>query len=506
MGMAAQTGSTQLTNDVSKDEPHLVGLLPSQSQVAVPIKSGANVIGILNVESEARNAFALDDVRMFEAIADQLAVAVENAKLFSSAQERLARINALQTIEVAILSTMNLTDRLDLILEHAVTQMRADLGVVYIRDPQTRELFGIRQRGARHLGALRELRVKMGEGAAGWVLEHGEPLYLPDVKHDPRWSARQAFDTEGIISYLGVPLKVESRTIGVIDVSTRSSRLFTDEEINFFNTLASHAAVAIENARLYEQVSAQLEQLRNTQDRLVESERRAAIGELVAGLAHEINNPLTAIMGHSQLLLETVPEEPATGPWRGELDTISNAAQRIARIVQEFIKLSHVETGHAETVNLSSLLHTVVEKFGARDNAQDIAILETLPAEPLIVRGNPILLDQVIESILLNSAEAMPHGGRIDVQAGALSNQMVFCSIRDTGYGIPAADLKRVFEPGYTTKVELGVVRGIGLGLYTAERIVKSHGGTISLESEEGKFTVVTIALPGQKGVPSDAN
>ena len=505
MGLAALTGQTQLSNDMQNDARVIKLAYPMHSsEAAVPIKSGERVIGVLNVESDVKDAFADDDVRMFEAISDQLAVAIENAKLFTRAQERLARINALQNIEVAILSTMNLVDRLDLILEHVVTQMRADIGVIFMRDSQTRELFGLRQRGSRDIRAFRELRLKPGEGAAGWIMDRGEPLYLPDVRRDTRWVIRQTSESEGIVSYLGVPLQVEGRTIGVIDVSTRTERLFTDEEINFFNTLASHAAVAIENARLYEQTRAQLEQLRNTQDRLVESERRAAIGELVAGLAHEINNPLTAIVGHSQLLMETIPVGPMTDGWRGELDTISVAAQRIARIVQEFIKLSHVEGGHAETVNLADIVRHSVQKFGARDDSQDIAITETLPAEPLIVKANPQLIDQVLNNILNNSLEAMPHGGRIDVQAGISEGQNIYCSVRDSGYGIPASDLKRVFEPGYTTKVESGVVRGIGLGLYTAERIIKSHGGSIWLESEEGKYTLVKFTLPRVRGGTDD--
>ncbi len=523
IGLAAQSGQTQLTEDSANGARGSArGNAQANAQVAVPIKSGARVIGVLKVESgddasggveftpqldiAAQHKFASDDVRMFEAISDQLAVAIENAKLFASAQERLARINALQNIEVAILSTMNLVDRLDLILEHAVAQMRSDLGVIFMRDPITREMYGLRQRGSRDLKAFRDLRLKSGEGAAGWIMERGEPLYIPDVRRDTRWASRATSDHEGVISYLGVPLKVEERTIGVIDVATREARLFTDEEINFFNTLASHAAVAIENARLYEQTRAQLEQLRDTQDRLVETERRAAIGELVAGLAHEINNPLTAIVGHSQLLLETIPVGTSTESWRGELDTISVAAQRIARIVQEFIKLSHVEGGHAETANLREIVHSAVEKFEAREDAQDIALLETLPPEPLWVKANPQLIEQVLTNILTNALEAMPHGGSIDVQAGTSDGNFVYCSVRDSGYGIPGGDLKRVFEPGYTTKIESGVVRGIGLGLYTAERIIKSHGGSIWLESEEGNYTLVTLTLPRQRGERSDAN
>lgn len=469
--------------------------------LAVPIMKERFVIGVLLLcDCQDAERFGEPELARAAIVASQAALAIENAKLFTHAQERLARINALQNIEVAILSTMNLVDRFDLILEHVVTQMRADLGVIFMRDPQSREVFGLRQRGSRDEKSFREMRFKSGEGAAGWIMEHGQPLYLRDVRRDPRWVHRQASESEGVVSYLGVPLQVEGRTIGVIDISTRSERSFTDEEISFFNTLASHAAVAIENARLYEQTHAQLEQLRETQARLVESERRAAIGELVAGLAHEINNPLTAIVGHSQLLMETIPEGASTKAWRGELDTISVAAQRIARIVQEFMKLSQVEGGHAETINLADVVRHAVQKFEARDDAQDIAILQSQPTEPIMVKASPQLIDQVLNNILTNALEAMPYGGRIDVQAGTADEHQIFCAIRDTGYGIPASDLKRVFEPGFTTKVESGVVRGIGLGLYTAERIIKSYGGAIWLESEEGKYTIVKFALPRARG------
>ncbi len=501
IGKAAETGTTQRATDAAAQADFLAAReSPPLIALAVPIKSGASVIGVLHLESQNADALALDNVRVLETISDHLAVAIENAQLYASAQDRLARINALQTIEVAILSTMNLNDRFDLILEHALTQMRADLGIIFMRDAHTRELFGLRQRGSRDLDAFLELRLKPGEGAAGWIMEHGEPLYIADVRADPRWMSSSASRNEGIVSYLGVPLKVQDRTIGVIDLGTREPRVFSDEEIDFFKTLASHAAVAIENARLYEQTRAQLEQLRSTQDRLVESERRAAIGELVAGLAHEVNNPLTAIVGHSQLMLETMPTSELTDAWRDELETISIAAQRIARIVQEFIRLSHVEGGYVEAVNLCDLVSGVLQRFELRDDAQDVALTCDLPPEPLYVRANPQLIEQVLENILTNALEALPHGGRIDVQAGAADAQTVFCSVRDSGCGIPAPDLKRVFEPGYTTKVESGIVRGIGLGLYTAERIVKSHGGTIQLESEEGKFTTVTLMLPRDTG------
>jgi signal transduction histidine kinase len=239
-----------------------------------------------------------------------------------------------------------------------------------------------------------------------------------------------------------------------------------------------------------------LEQLRDTQDRLVESERRAAVGELVAGLAHEINNPLTAIVGHSQLLLEGTRSGPGAEMWRAQLDTIGAAAQRIAQIVQEFTRLSQVEAGHSAHVDIGDLVAQVLGKFESRQDAQDIAVILSVPTGALFVRANPNLIEQALNNILVNCLEAMPHGGRIDVQAGRADADNVYCSIRDTGHGIPPGELKHVFEPGYTTKIEAGTVRGLGLGLYTAERIIKSQGGTIRVDSVVGQYCDVTFTLP----------
>jgi two-component system sensor histidine kinase VicK len=191
-----------------------------------------------------------------------------------------------------------------------------------------------------------------------------------------------------------------------------------------------------------------------------------------------------------------MPSNAATEVWRVELDTINVAAQRIARIVQEFVKLSQVEGGHYELVDLTDLLRSSIEKFQAREDSQDIAISETLPQEPLWVRASPQLLEQVVTHLLTNALEAMPRGGGIQVHAGTADKNRIYCSVEDSGHGVATQDLKRVFEPGYTTKVEGGVVRGIGLGLYTAERIIVSHGGAIWLESELGKYTIVTFTLP----------
>ncbi len=174
------------------------------------------------------------------------------------------KITALQTlarIQQDITSTLSLSDRLDRLLEHLLSQMRADMGVVSLIDPATNELRAIARRGARRGEFWHTFLLKIGEGAAGWIAQNGVPLAISDVRQDARWVRTDVSDDEGIISYLGVPLRVEGQVIGVLDMATRTPREFTAEEVEFLATLAGQASIAIQNARLFEETKRRADQL-----------------------------------------------------------------------------------------------------------------------------------------------------------------------------------------------------------------------------------------------------
>lgn len=166
------------------------------------------------------------------------------------------KVAALQThaeIEQSIASAINLSERLDLLLEHTLVHMHGDIAVVFLVEPLARELRVIAVRGARASQSLAGLTIGLGQGAAGWVAEHGQALAVPDVRQDPRWLRMDATEIEGVVSYLAVPLRVGGRVIGVLDVATRTPRTFSAEEIDFLTTLGGRAAIAIENARLFDE-------------------------------------------------------------------------------------------------------------------------------------------------------------------------------------------------------------------------------------------------------------
>lgn len=519
---------------VQPGSKHIVGAsersvsLTLQACLAVPMMKEREGIGVLLLgDLLDPQRFDESDLARATIVASQAGLAIANARLYQETQRRAQEQASLYKIGLAISSTLDIVKQLEIISDQMTRLFRTNTSYIALCEENDMLHFALFVDQGKRLEPFSVPLQKAG--FAGWVVQSQQPLVIDDVRR--RWDELPTKPGERerpseIASYIGMPLLIKSQAIGVMALARASVEPFSIEEQRLLTALAQQAAIALENARLHQQTQHALEQLRLTQERLIESERRAAIGELVAGLAHEINNPLTAIIGHSQLLMEMEPQDfpaegtsrpdvstpadsQATRAWRAEVETISAAAQRIARIVQEFTKLSQFESVPFERVDLNQVIRQAIKQFEAHESLAshgiEIAVSQTPAPDGLLVEANPLLLYEVLDRILTNAVEAMPHGGRIDVQSGLTPDEMAFCSIRDTGPGIPAADLKRVFEPGYTTKVEAGTVRGIGLGLYTAERIIKSHGGRIWLESQEGSYTQVTFCLPRAKGVNADA-
>ncbi len=167
--------------------------------------------------------------------------------------DRVSALETLARIEQAITSALSLSERLELLLQHTLTRLRADIGIVFLVDPATHEVRVCAQQGTRFPDMWSQFKMPIGEGVAGWIAEQGKPLTIPMAENDPRWLAKGPLSSEGVISYLGVPLRTEGRVIGVLSIATRARREFTAEQVGFVDTLGSRAAVAIENAQLYEQ-------------------------------------------------------------------------------------------------------------------------------------------------------------------------------------------------------------------------------------------------------------
>ena len=249
------------------------------------------------------------------------------------------------------------------------------------------------------------------------------------------------------------------------------------------------------NQTLEKRVEDKTTELRQAQDLLFRSRSLSALGELGAGVAHEINNPLTGALGIVQLLIADLP---AGHPARPLLQDLENEALRIRKIVQNMLRLAQRQSGHDTTpVDLARTLDDAVELCGPSDMAAaGIAVVRKYGATPA-VRGSITQLQESFIQIIQNARSAMKKGGTLTLETSQIEDKVVRVRIGDSGTGISAEHLPRIFDPFFTTK---GDRSGTGLGLSFVHRTVEDHGGTVTVESSVGGGTTFTLTFPADEG------
>ncbi|PYN50791.1 MAG: histidine kinase, partial [Candidatus Rokuibacteriota bacterium] len=266
------------------------------------------------------------------------------------------------------------------------------------------------------------------------------------------------------------------------------------DELRLAEGIALQAAVASENSRLYEGVKQQYAELQRTQAQLIQSTKLAAIGELAANIAHEINNPLTSVLGFASYLAEQVPHGQ---PMREELDLIQEEAGRARDIVRDLLHFSRQREFVPQVTDLNQVLEQTLVMV-RRQGAFDSITLHEEYAEGLPpVEVDVPRIKQVFLNLINNAVYVMQERGGSLTLRSSFSGGMVRVEVADTGTGIAPEHLGRIFEPFFTTKPE---VSGTGLGLSVSLGIVESHGGTIGVQSELGVGSTFTVKLPAKPG------
>ena len=244
------------------------------------------------------------------------------------------------------------------------------------------------------------------------------------------------------------------------------------------------------NIELAQQLDAQMKELRATQAQLIQQAKMASVGTLAAGVAHEVNNPLFAILGRAELLLQSPGAHLSSDRAEEYLDTIRSMAQRASTIVRELLSFSR-QTATPEPVVMQEMIDIAVDLVG-KDLTRSGVTIERVYQDIPTVQGYPNQLQQVFVNLFMNARDAMPDGGSITTRCWS-EDDCVRVSVKDTGCGIPSEQIPRLTEPFFTTK---DVGQGTGLGLYVCHRIVTEHQGTITIESQVGVGTEVIIELP----------
>jgi GAF domain-containing protein len=539
IGRAVQAKRTLHIPDMLADpeyaayDPKRVGGF--RSMLGVPFMREGVPIGVMMVGRLAPKPFTDAQIALVTTFADQAVIAIENARLLSELRESLQQQTATaDVLKVISRSTFDLQTVLQTLVESAARLCDADKGNI------TRERDGVFYRAAASYGYsrqfvdyIKDIPLEPDRGSAtGRALLEGRVIHIHDVKVDTEYTLVEAQKLGDYRTILCVPMLREGRALGVLTLTRSEVRPFTDKQIELVSTFADQAAIAIENVRLFESVEARtrelaasLEDLRTTQDRLVQTQKLASLGQLTAGIAHEIKNPLNFVNNFSGLSGEMIEElrEALTDvnlsekkrseitelmeTLRGNFDKVVQHGKRADAIVKNMLLHSREGSGEHRVVDINAIFEESLNLawHGARAEKQGFDITLERSFDP--TAGEVDLFPQDITRALLNlisngfyaatKRKAETNGGDYVPTLTASTKSLgdrVEIRIRDNGTGISPAVKEKMFNPFFTTK-PTGEGTGLGLSI-SHDIIVKQHGGSIEVDTHPGEFTEIKVILP----------
>ncbi|HEC98372.1 MAG TPA: HAMP domain-containing protein [Nitrospirae bacterium] len=293
-------------------------------------------------------------------------------------------------------------------------------------------------------------------------------------------------ETDNIRNLAIIWLKQKGVLTGFLMTINKETEEFVEEDIRLLSVIANNFSVAMDNAQLYRNLHTQMQKLKDTQEQLVQAAKLAAIGELAANIAHEINNPLTSILGYAELMRE---EEDIESIMR-DLEIIESESLRARDIVRQLLEFSKKWPLKISKVDINRLLKEVIELVSLNLKDSEINIVENFSHTPQI-NADASQLKQVFLNLFNNAVQSMSNGGTLSIGTAKIDNS-VMIEVSDTGTGIPDNVAQKIFEPFFTTKKD----RGTGLGLPISYRIIKKHGGKIEVKQRVDKGTTFRVILP----------
>jgi Signal transduction histidine kinase, nitrogen specific len=486
-GWVARAGKAARIGDVSHDPRYIMIRPEVRSELAVPLEVNGEVRGVLNVDSDRRDAFSAEDQELLEELAVQAAKVIQNTWLYEQLRLKAGLFQSLASVSQTINSTLNLDDALKVITREASALMRAKLCSLKLLD-ESRQFLDLRASYGASETYLKQPRLSVEESLLGIVVRRKKPIQVENVQLSTRYQSVEIARHEGLVALLSVPLIFAGEAIGALSVYTGQPYSFSNEEIRTLSAVAELSAIAIEKARLYERVVDVEEQLR-------QNEKLSALGLLAAEVAHEIRNPLTVMkMLYHSLDLKF----PAGDPRDKDARIISEKIDHLNKIVEQILDFARTTEPDLAPVNLNDIIDELGLLVRHKFKNQNIHLVRHLAPRLPKVMGEAAQLEQAFLNLLLNAAESMPRGGTLTVTSrpvflprSAANPTYVAVEFKDTGQGMNEEQRRRAFRSVLrTTKV-----KGTGLGLAIVGRVVETHHGKIKIRSRVGEGTTVSIML-----------
>jgi len=568
------------------------------SSLTVPLKVKNHILGFFRVAAnEGKLNLAQSDIKLFSTFAYHVSIIIENAMLQEQKKKKLEQLLSLQKLSKKTTSTLDLRKLLQIISISALKITKASHGILLLTDSECEYLKVVSLKGYRGV-SKKKCKIRLGEGIVGGVAEKGIPLLVKDVRKEPNYIEI----SQEVRSELAVPLISEEKVLGVIGVSSTENAAFSQEDLELLMIFASHAAMLIKNARLYEEIITErnfaenilesspngfftvgldrkisainpmtenifnvrraailgqqvsevfegditdiveyaltsesiitdreiiakrkdgnhiilgvsssllrshtgsvigvlvivrdLTELKKTEELIRRMDRLSSLGQLSAGIAHEIRNPLASINFNVQMLSKKLSLDAKSQDIMDDTLTGINRIKRLVKGIHDFAKPGSplLNRGNINNVIVDSisLLNSQLKKKKIKTY---VNLQEEIP--PIIF--DPLKMQQVFINLIINAMEAMPDGGILKI-ASMIENDykndtdQLVISITDNGTGIPSQHYLKIFDPFFTTKPE-----GTGLGLSITHKILEQHNALINVESIEKQGTTFTIKYP----------
>jgi signal transduction histidine kinase len=455
----------------------------------VPLFGKDRLQGVLEIFHRTPLAPDPEWLTVLETLAAQAAISIHNASLLESMQQSLKETNALYRISQSLARSLDS----DQLMRDVVELLWKDFGFYHVQifqmDPEGRWL--VAGHGCGNCGdCLREngYRQSVGSGIVGHVADIGEP-FKTNAVDQVLFFVRSQFlpDTQAEMAF---PIKMEGQVLGVLDIQQNSPNSLTDRHMQLMGAVADQLAVALQKASLYAELQSSLRQEKTMRSQLIQNERLALVGRLLASVSHELNNPIQAIQNALFLLKE---EESFSEQGSQDLDIVISETERMATLIDR-LRTTYRPT-HSEDyqdIQLNNVVEYVQALTATHMRHSDIRFESLLDLDLPLFSGIPEQLRQVVLNLFMNSIEAMQNGGQLTVRTDWVTEQnTVLLTLTDTGTGIDPQLLPHIFEPFITNKDE-----GTGLGLTITYDIIQQHHGRIQAENNPQGGATFKVWLP----------